>query len=61
LSKDRLTELLPVGTNVYMRTYKDSGKYGRYIADIYIPQEDGTLICVNDMMVEEGLAIYQDY
>lgn len=49
-------EDLIMGLNVSIETLKDKkGKYGRYIARIYI-MEDDARICLNDVLVEKGLA-----
>ena len=46
------------GQMLRVKTQKDrKEKYGRYLADIYMP--DGS--CVNDMIVHAGLAAYVDY
>jgi micrococcal nuclease len=49
-AKDRLAELIPVGTKVLLKTDKP-GKYGRWIAEIFVD-----LVNVNDTMMDEGLA-----
>lgn len=50
------------GKQVYIQTIKDKrGKYGRYIAEIWLPGENGTWTNVNDLLVEKGFARYQDY
>ena len=52
-------ELLPVGTEVEIETFKDkSGKYGRYIVTIMIPGSDETL---GERLVKEGHAEKADY
>lgn len=61
VSKDRLLELLPVGRKVHLYTRKDQGKYGRYIADVYVELEAGVSTLINRMMVEEELAEEVDY
>lgn len=59
-AKQRLEELIS-GEQVVIRTNKDkTGKFGRYIADIYICEHTGELICVNDVLLKEGHAeLYQ--
>lgn len=58
ISRDRLRELV-LGKKITVKTNKDkTGKYGRYIADIYV---DGVDECLNDLLVTEGLAVYKDY
>ena len=50
------------GKEVYIQTFKDKkGKYGRYIADIWLQAESGTWINVNDLLVEKGYAVYHNY
>ncbi len=40
-----------------VKTHKDKKeKYGRYLADVYIPNDDGTQRHVNSELVERGLA-----
>jgi micrococcal nuclease len=57
VSRDRLRELI-LDKEVIIKTIKDrTGKYGRYLAEIY--QWDGTQqnrISVNIMLITEGLA-----
>ena len=55
-AKARLAELIPVGADVLIRTAK-SGKYGRWLAEIYVDDGYGELVNINDIMVEEGHAI----
>lgn len=55
-AKDRLAELIPVGTEVLIRTAK-SGKYGRWLAEIYVDDGYGELVNINDIMLEEGHAV----
>ncbi len=56
VSRDWLRDKL-VGKDVLIRTLKDKkGKYGRYLAEIYL---DG--VNINDQLVAEGLAEYKEY
>lgn len=56
-----LSQLLPVGLVVYLRTIKDKQeKYGRYLAEIWLQSND-LWVNVNSKMVEAGHAIYQEY
>ena len=52
LAKDRVCELLPVGSECLISTHKDRGKYGRLLADFRL---QATTIC--DTLVEERLAV----
>jgi len=59
-SRDFLRELID-GREVIIETVKDRrGKYGRYLAEIWIEQE-GVWVNVNDQLVLAGHAIYQEY
>ncbi|MDH3976495.1 MAG: thermonuclease family protein [Deltaproteobacteria bacterium] len=47
---------------ILIKTVKDKkGKYGRYLAEIILPDGNGGWINVNDLMVEEGHAVYVEY
>jgi len=53
----RVKELIE-GKTLWVRTIKDSrGKYGRYLAIVYFEENK----CLNDLLVEEGLAEAKDY
>ena len=59
-SRDFLRELID-GREIIIETLKDRrGKYGRYLAEIWIGQE-GVWINVNDALVAAGHAVYQEY
>ena len=57
LAKARVAELIPVGEKILVKTEKDKrGKYGRYIAEIYIL--DGDLNHnLTDLLLNEGHAV----
>ena len=56
-SREYLRNLLPFGKTVGVRTIKDSQeKYGRYLAEVF----DGE-ICINDLLVQAGMAEYHSY
>ena len=60
VSRDWLRERI-VGRSVLIETFKDKkGKYGRYIAEIWLP-ENGGYTNINDELVERGLAEYREY
>ena len=51
ISKDWLSKKIE-GEQIILKTYKDrTGKYGRYLADIYFNGEN-----LNELMLKEGLA-----
>ena len=59
-SRDFLRDLID-GREIIIETLKDKrGKYGRYLAEIWIEQ-DGVWTNVNDVLVAAGHAIYQEY
>ncbi len=48
--------------DIIIETMKDKkGKYGRYITELWLKDETGEFINVNDLMVEKGHAIYREY
>ena len=59
-STDRVKELL-TNRQLWVETVKDkTGKYGRYLATIWVVF-DGKLVNVNELLVEEGLAVQKTY
>ncbi|MFQ5771233.1 MAG: thermonuclease family protein, partial [bacterium] len=47
---------------IILETLKDrKGKYGRYLAEIWKINEMGEYVNVNDLMVQQGHAVYQEY
>ena len=60
-SRDFLRGLID-GREIIIQTVKDrKGKYGRYLAEILMTDENGDLINVNDLLVDKGFAVYKDY
>ncbi len=60
-ARDYLRSIL-MNKEIFIETIKDrKGKYGRYLGEIYLPDERGKLINVNDLLVEKGYAVYRDY
>jgi len=56
VSRDALRDRI-LGEYVTIKTQRDKkGKYGRYIGEIFIGEEN-----INDWLVTEGLAEYRDY
>ena len=64
LARDFLRGLID-GKEVVVQTIKDKkGKYGRYIADIWIEQETASgieMLNVSDLIVSKGHAEYREY
>ena len=59
-SRDFLRELID-GKEIIIETVKDQrGKYGRYLAEIWI-QQASCWVNVNDALVAAGHAVYQEY
>ena len=54
-TRDRLHELMPVGACVLIES--KAGKYGRYLADVFVEPSDGVTIHVNGVLVDEGHAV----
>lgn len=60
-ARDHLRKLI-LGKNVILQTIKDcKGKYGRYLAEIWIEKKGAKPLNVNDAMVAAGHARYQKY
>jgi micrococcal nuclease len=60
ISRDWLRDLI-LDKDIIIKTKKDKkGKYGRYLATIFI-DIDGEEKNINDWLVTEGLAEYKDY
>jgi len=60
-SRDFLRGLID-GKEIFIQTFKDrKGKYGRYIGDIWLKGEGDTWVNVNDLLVENGHAVYHQY
>lgn len=55
-AKAYLQKLIPPGSLVKVRTFKDKkGKYGRYIADVlYVEPDDGHTVNVAEALIEKG-------
>jgi len=48
--------------DLWIKTIEDkTGKYGRYLAEIYKIDAEGNLFCLNDILVNEGLAVRKTY
>lgn len=47
----------PEGTPLYVRTYKDTQSFDRYVCDLLVGGPDGMLVNVAEAMVESGYAI----
>lgn len=59
IAKGVLMKWVPVGSEIVLRTYKDSkGKYGRWLGDILVPDEAtrNTYININEKLIENGYA-----
>lgn len=60
-SRDFLRETID-GHDVVIETITDTkGKYGRYLAEIWLKQPDGCYANVNDLLVSAGQAVYREY
>jgi len=54
--------LLVLEKSIIIETIKDKKeKYGRYLGELYIKNEDGSWMNINDHLVEKGFAEYKDY
>ena len=58
LAKARVIELAPIGSDIIVKTFKDSkGKYGRYLGEIQLPVMGRS---INQILLEEGHAKLYD-
>jgi micrococcal nuclease len=61
ISRDFLRDKI-LGKEVLIETVKDKrGKYGRFLAEIWLKDESDNWININDLLVENGHAIYKEY
>ena len=58
-ARARLAELMPVGSPVLIQSTK-AGKYGRYLAGVFVEQSEGVTVHVNGVLVAEGHAVAYD-
>lgn len=57
ISRDALRAKIPAGVEVIIKTVQDKkGKYGRYLAEIYLDD-----LNINKWLVDDGYAVYKDY
>jgi len=60
-SRDYLRSLI-LEKEIFIETIKDrKEKYGRYLAEIWLADENGNFNNINDKMVKNGFAKYQQY
>jgi endonuclease YncB( thermonuclease family) len=61
ISRDFIRNLI-LDKEVLIQTLKDKkGKYGRFLGEIWLINEDGSLSNVNDLMVSSDFAEYKEY
>jgi micrococcal nuclease len=61
LAKERTAGLI-LNKQVWVNTIKDKQeKYGRYLAIIHILDSSGNFVCLNDILLAEGLAVKMIY
>ncbi len=61
LARDWLRDRID-GREIWIQTIKDKkGKYGRYIAEIWIEDESGVFVNISDELVNTGHAVYKEY
>lgn len=60
-ARDFLREQI-LGKEITIQTIKDKkGKYGRYLGEIWLKNEKGKEININDLLVKKGFAVYKEY
>ncbi|HMN48816.1 MAG TPA: thermonuclease family protein [Ignavibacteriaceae bacterium] len=60
-SRDYLRSLI-LDKEIFIETIKDKKeKYGRYLGEIWLEDDKGNFVNVNDVLVKNGFAKYQKY
>ncbi len=60
-SRDHLRSLI-LDKEVFIETIKDKkGKYGRYLAEIWLKDSENNYVNINDLMVKNEFASYKKY
>lgn len=54
-AKDYTTDHV-LGKDIMVQTYK-SDVFGRYLAKVFIPNNDTEYECLNDLLIQDGMAI----
>jgi micrococcal nuclease len=54
--KERINDLWPKGTRINIQTLKDTGRYGRYIAEVFVKDLKGLEINLSDWLLDSGWA-----
>jgi len=61
VARDFLRELV-LDKEVFIQTKRDRrGKYGRYLAELWLETDPDAWVNINDRLVESGHAIYRTY
>lgn len=61
ISRDYLKKLI-LKKEIIIETHKDKKeKYGRYLAELWLPTGDNNYMNVNDELVNKGYAAYKEY
>ncbi|MCF6270289.1 MAG: thermonuclease family protein [Melioribacteraceae bacterium] len=60
-SRDYLRMLI-MNKEILLETIKDKkGKYGRYLGEVFLKQEDGEWLNINNNLVDKGFAEFKEY
>ena len=60
-SRDYLRSLID-GREIVIKSHRDKkGKYGRYLAELFLLQEDGKWLDINQDLVDQGFAVHKIY
>jgi micrococcal nuclease len=61
ISRDFLRDKIE-GQEIIIQTIRDKkGKYGRFLAEIWLRDENENWVNINNLIVESGHAIYKEY
>jgi micrococcal nuclease len=60
-SRNFLRELI-LNKEILLETIKDKkGKYGRYLGEIYLKEDNGNWLNINKLLVDKGFALFKEY
>lgn len=61
-AKNFVSERIKESSRIKLHTYKDrKGKYGRWLADVYLLNEHEQWECLNEVLVKQGHAVRANY
>ncbi len=59
--QEQINTLIEDGGKFTLNTYKYSGKFGRFIAEVNLHYTDGVIVNLNNLLLQEGHAVTVKY